>query len=298
MEDGKAEQEEGHVRGQGGWGRELKMKDSESFHSVQRDFFREILLQIHRIMADTYELRNVGIEPMGRDGSRLSIPIKISGIDIHENEMKIFGKILGSSDIMTEKTIQFFKNIFLQMNSMEPLFDFDSSAEEMANHQYETLTNMYEIGIPTAKPIGCHPLKGNLWLFLAEFLDGAVSASKEVTLNRMETAFKHLRKMHRKKIFHGDIKPENILFSDRVYIMDVGKFLDDASTDSKRAYDLASILATFLDYAEPEEIVELAKKHYSKRDLRNAGNYIELVQNRPDFSFSDRKRKELMNLLS
>jgi len=274
-------------------------EENEAFHSVQREFFREILLTIHRIMAEIYEMRNVRIEPIGTGGSRLSIPIRIDGLDVHENEFRVFGKILGSSDIMTEKTIQFFKNIFLQMNSMDPLFDFDSSAEEMARYQYETITKMHELGIPTAKPMGCHPLKGNLWLFLAEFLDARpLSVTGNVSMEQLDIAFGHLRKMHRKKLFHGDIKPENILFSDKVYILDVGKFLDEAPVESKRAYDLACIIASFLEYSEPEEIVKLARNHYSKRDLRNASKYIELVQNRPDISFSDHTRGRLIDLLN
>jgi len=49
-------------------------------------------------------------EPLGSGGSRLSIPVKIKGIDKHGRPSKLFGKILGNADIMTARTIQTAKN--------------------------------------------------------------------------------------------------------------------------------------------------------------------------------------------
>ena len=263
-----------------------------------REFFRDVLRSVHLIMAKAFGLHKVSITPMGSDGSRLSIPVKIEGLDPEDRQMIYFGKILGGSDIMTERTFQLFKNIYLQMNSREPLFDFSRSAREMAKHQFEGLSKMYDLGIPTAKPFGYHELNGGLFLFVAEFLDtGSASPSEKVTTEQLEEAFQHLRKMHRKKIFHGDIKPENFIFSDQVYIMDVGHLLDDAPQKEKRAYDVACMIASFLEYSTPEVIIKLAKKNYSSRDLKRAADYMDLIDKRPDFRLSSVKMEKLMRLL-
>ena len=53
---------------------------------------------------------------------------------------------------------------------------------------------------------------------MAEFLEMEPTDSGEVSTDQMETAFEYLSKMHRKKIFHGDIKPDNLIFAEEVYI--------------------------------------------------------------------------------
>lgn len=263
-----------------------------------KNFFREVLKEIHVIMGGAFGLHKISVTPIGSEGARLSIPIRIEGLDTEDRKMLYFGKILGGSDIMTQKTFQLFKNIYLQMNSKQPLFDFTRTAKEMAKHQYEGSSMIYDLGIPTAKPYGYYPLIGDLWFFVAEFLDNeAPTQPSKVEPEQLEEAFEHLSKMHRKKIFHGDIKPENFIFADQVYIMDLGHFLEDAPQKEKRAYDLACMTASFLNFCPLESIVKMARKYYSNRDLRRAAEYLDLIDNRPDFKLTVDKKEKLMRLL-
>ena len=133
---------------------------------------------------------------------------------------------------------------------------------------------------------------------MEEFLNAKpINLSSDIMEKHLETAFTYLEKMHKNDIYHGDIKPENILFADKVYIMDVGDFLDSAPAEEKQAYDLACMVASFLDYATPESIVEMALRHYSKKDVRHATEYIELIQRRPDINFSDATKEKLISLM-
>jgi serine/threonine protein kinase len=264
-----------------------------------RDFFRKILQRVHVIMAENYDMHKVSIKPMGGGGSRLSIPIRIDGYNSKGQQVHLFAKILGNSEIMTERTIQFFKNMYLHMSNKPPLFMFTSSAEQMAKHQFSMMLAIYNLGIPTAKPYGYHPLKGNLWLLVAEYLEASsIATVRKIADEHLNTAFKNLHYMHKKGIYHGDLKPDNILISDKVYFMDVGAFLDEAPGEDKLAYDLASQIVSFLGNRKPEEIVVIARRHYPKKNLRNAATYIELVQRRPDFNVSDEVKEKLMRLLS
>lgn len=264
----------------------------------QKEHYRDVLRSIHLIMVESFKVRQVKVTPLGSEGSRLSIPIKIEGVDRTGSPVRYFAKILGGSDIMTEKTIQFFKNVYLQMEGRPALFNFNRSAKELALHQYETMSQVYRLGIPTAKPLGTFALPGGMWLFVAEFLEAASSASKKVSEEQLDKAFEHLRLMHKNGIFHGDIKPENFLFADRVYIMDVGNFLRDAPEKEKLSYDLACILASFLDLAAPEKLVKLAKGHYGIRDIKRAAAYLELIDHRPDFKMAPKKMRRLKELMS
>lgn len=262
-----------------------------------KDFFRKVLTEIHRLMDQAFGLHRVSIIPMSSEGARLSIPVRIEGLDPENRRMIYFGKILGNSDIMTQRAYQFFKNIYLNANSKEALFDFNQNAKEMAKDQYEGMSKLYELGIPTAKPYGYYPLVGGLWFLVAEFLEMEPTDSGEVSTDQMETAFEYLSKMHRKKIFHGDIKPDNLIFAEEVYIMDIGHFLEKAPQKEKRAYDLACMAASFLDLFSAQEIVNAARKYYSNRDIRRAAAYLELIDQRPDFKMSIHKKERLLHLM-
>ncbi|NLX47840.1 MAG: hypothetical protein GXY70_06715 [Euryarchaeota archaeon] len=264
----------------------------------QKEHFRDVLRSIHLIMVESFKLRQVKVTPLGSEGSRLSIPIRIEGVDSTGSPVRYFAKILGGSDIMTEKTIQFFKNVYLQMEGRPALFDFNRSAKELAAHQFETMGQVHRLGIPTAKPLGTFAIPGGMWLFVAEFLEAASSATRKVSEAQLDKAFEHLRLMHRNGIYHGDIKPENFLFADQVYIMDVGNFLRDAPEKEKVSYDLACALASFLDMTTPEKLVKLARGHYGIRDMKRAASYLELIDRRPDFRMAPEKMKRLKEMLS
>ena len=78
---------------------------------------------------------------------------------------------MGGTDNMTSRTIQLFKNLYLHMNSMAPMFRVTESAEELAKHQYEMMNAISQLDIPTATPRGVYPLRSKLWLLVSDFLD-------------------------------------------------------------------------------------------------------------------------------
>jgi hypothetical protein len=153
-------------------------------------FFRGVLRDIRRVMSETYDVQRVSVRPIGSDASRLSIPVKITGINRAGDKVRYFGKILGSNDILSDRSMQFVKNLYLQMNALDPIFGFTETAEDMARQQFESLEAIYEAGIPTARPLGYHPVNEGTWLLVAEFLDSRpVSQSKECTIEQIDTLF-------------------------------------------------------------------------------------------------------------
>ncbi len=264
-----------------------------------RMFFREVLMRINEIMEGKYKLHEVSVRPLGAGGARLSIPVVIEGLAEDGRGVRYFGKIMGGSDLMTARMVQFMKNIYLETNSREPLFDFASSAEDMARYQFNQMRSIHDLGIPTAQPYGYHPLKGQMWLLVAEFLEAKpLTEIKTITPEQIEVIFGYLVRMHHKGIYHGDLKPENIMFGDRIFILDVGQFLDEAPEEEKIAYDLASIICAFVNFASPDLIVKTAGKYYKRKQLNKAAENLELIQRRPDFHFDDATRNILFNLMT
>ncbi len=276
-----------------------KEEAASRHYDMHRQYFREVLQGVRKVMDQHYRLHQISIRPIGSGGSRLSIPVRIAGVDERGQKACYFGKILGNSDLMTARMIQFLKNIQLEIYTGEPIFAFAKSAEDMARHQYQTLRAIHEIGIPTSKPHGYHPIDGALWLLVTEFLDARpITSVGEVKPADIDTVFGYLRKMHDRGIFHGDIKPDNIMIGDKVYILDVGHFLEDVSKTKKMAYDLACQIVCFLGFRPPEEIVRIAARHYSLKEMREAAAYLDLIQRRPDISLTDEAKNGLLRLMT
>lgn len=256
------------------------------FHLLQRS---------KELMEEKYDLHKVSIRTIKADGSRLSTPVKIEGTNDSGKNVTYFGKIIGYGDLLTFRSIQTLKNIYLQLYNHEPLFEIFQTPEENAKFQFKTLQLIHKIGIPTAKPYGCHKIHENHWLLVEEYLQAApLSSISNITIEQIDTIFKYLRKLHKKKIFHGDFKPDNILIADKIYILDLGCLRKDVSPIEKRGYDLASMIGSFLEYKPVEDIVRIARAHYSRKDLQAAANYIGLVQMRPDIHFNDEMKRNLL----
>jgi len=268
-------------------------------HEAHHEFFREVLQDIHKIMETDYHLTDVSIKPVSAEVARLSIPVKIEGTDKNGVRVKYFGKILGGTDNMTARAIQLFKNLYLHMNSMAPMFRITDSPEELAKHQYEMMNAINQLGIPTATPRGVYPLRAKLWLLVSDFLEAkSIEDVPELTDEHLDTVFGYLRKMHENGIYHGDIKPDNLLFGDKVYVIDVGNFMDEAPPSQKLAYDLASQISSFLEYRPAGEIVEIARKYYPCEEMMAAAKYLDMIQRRPDIILTSENKEELLRLMN
>ena len=267
--------------------------------NIRRELFRDLLQRIRLIMNEQYKLKDVSIRPIGAGGSRLSVPVKIRGINEQGVVTVYFAKIIGNSEIITERTIQLFKNLYLATNDKEMMFGAVQSPEEMTKYQFRVLQSIYDLGIPTAKPYGYHSINGTFYLLVAEFLNAKpISSVKEVNPEILETVFGYLKKMHKNGIYHGDIKPENIMLGDHIYIIDIGNLSETASPNLKQAYDLACQIASFVGCCKLETIVEIARKYYSSSDLKAAAEFMDLVQKRPDINLPDERKNYLISLIN
>jgi tRNA A-37 threonylcarbamoyl transferase component Bud32 len=273
-----------------------KAEPRSSHEVIHIAYFREVLHLIRRIMSETYGLRRTSVRPISSDGSHLSIPVKITGIDRTGASVRYFGKILGNNDILSDRSMQLVKNLYLQLNALDPIFGFTETAGDMARLQFESLTAIYATGIPTAKPLGYHQINATMWLLVAEYLASPPSSErKEVTAEQIDRMFGYLKEMHAHGIFHGDIKRDNIMLGDKIRILDAGVFRKDVPPSRKQAYDLACLICSFTDSRPIEDTVQKARRYYSRQNLLDVVKYVDLIQRRQDFHFSDEQKDSLIH---
>ena len=273
-------------------------KTGQSTPEAHQIFLQDIQRNIRRILSENYKMKKISIEYIAAGAARLSNPIKITGLNEKGEKIRYFGKVIGSKDILSVRYIQFLKNIYLQMNTQQQIFEMYETVKDMVQDQYETMQVIYKSGIPAIKPYGYHQINDSQWLLVAEFIDvKPFSMLKKVDPKQIDLVFNYLKKAHHKNIFHGDIKPDNILVGDKIYILDAGHFRKDAPAANKLSYDLACMISSFLEHQPVEEIVKIAQKYYSKRYIQAAADYIELIQMRPDIHFTDETKQQLLRLL-
>ena len=273
-------------------------KTVQPTYEAHQAFLKDIQRNIRRILSENYKMKKISIEYIAAGAARLSDPIKITGVNEKGEKIRYFGKVIGSNDILSVRYIQFLKNIYLQINTQQPIFEIYDTTEDMVRDQYETMQTIYKSGIPAIKPYGYHSINGSQWLLVAEFLDvKPFSMLEKIDPKQIDLVFNYMKKEHKKKIFHGDIKPDNILVGDKIYILDAGHFRKDAPAAKKQSYDLACMISSFLEHQPVEEIIKIAQKYYGHRYLQAAADYIELIQMRPDIHFTDETKQKLLHLL-
>jgi len=268
----------------------MKVSDTEGTEDAREgvSYMRKIARRAKELLEDKYDLTQVRIRPVSDKSARFSIPCVVDGVR-RGKQVRLFAKIIGSSDHFTAVISQFMKDIYLEMNGRQAIFKVAESALGMARDQHDRLKELVQNGIPTSQPLGYHDLDGVRALLVLEFIDGNPFSKVEITPALAEAAFEAMRRMHKHRLYHGDIKLDNLILGPggEVYLLDVGSFREGTPEREQRAYDIASMLCALSERMPVDELLRAKVFMYPSADLRAAAPYVDLSRNRPDFFLPD-----------
>jgi hypothetical protein len=268
----------------------MELSKTKGTHNVRVEvsYMRKTVGRTKELLAEKHDLTQVRIRPVSDQSARFSIPVVIDGVQ-HGKPVRLFAKIIGSSDHFTALISQFLKNMYLGMKGLPPIFGLADTALGMARYQYDRLLEMVQKEIPTSRPLGYHDLDGIRALLVLEFISGKPFSKVEITPALAEAAFDVMRRMHEHGLYHGDIKLDNVVLGPegQVYLMDTGSFREGTPEIERRAYDIASMLCALSERMPVDVLLQTGVLKYSSADQRAAVPYVELSRNRPDFFLPD-----------
>ena len=249
---------------------------------------RKTVGRAKEMLAEKHDLTQVRIRPVSVHSARFSLPCVVEGVR-GGKRVRLFVKIIGSSDHFTALISQFMKNMYLEMKGLPPIFGLADTALGMARYQHDRLLEMVQKGIQTSRPLGYYDLDGIRALLVLEFIYGTPFSKVEVTPALGAAAFDVMRRMHQQRLYHGDIKLDNLILGPdgTVYLMDTGSFREGTPEIERRAYDIASMLCALSERMPVDVLLQTGVLKYSSADQRAAVPYVELSRNRPDFLLPD-----------
>lgn len=251
-------------------------------------YMRKTADRAKEVLAEKHDLTQVRIQPVIVRSARFSLPCVVTGVR-GGKRVRLFVKIIGSSDHFTAVISQFMKNMYLEMQGRPAMFEVAESAHGMARHQHDRLQELVDKGIPTSRPLGYHDLDGIRALLVLEFVPGNPFSKVELTPTLAEAAFDVMWRIHHHRLYHGDIKLDNLILGPEgtIYLLDVGSFREGTPEREQRAYDIASMLCALSERMAVDELLQAGVLKYSSADQRAAVPYVELSRNRPDFFLPD-----------
>jgi hypothetical protein len=262
-------------------------KGAENAHE-EVPYMRKTVARAKVLLTEKHDLTHVRIRPVSDQSARFSITCVVDGIR-DGKPVRLFVKIIGASDHFTAMIAQFLKNMYLEMNSRPAIFDVAESALGMARYQHDRLLEMADRGILTSRPLGVHDLDGIRALLVLEFIAGESFSKVEITPALAEAAFDLMWRMHEHRLYHGDIKLDNLFLGPdgKVYLMDTGRFREGTPEIEQRGYDIASMLCALSERMSVDELLRAGVLKYPSADQRAAVPYVDLSRNRPDFFLPD-----------
>jgi hypothetical protein len=251
-------------------------------------YMRKIAARAKVVLGESHDLTQVVIRPVPAHSARFSLPCVVDGVRRGE-KVRLFAKIIGSSDHFTAVISQFMKNMYLEKTGAPAMFDVPGSAHGMAKNQYDRLSEFVANGIATSTPLGCHELDSIRAMLVLEFVVGRPFSKVEVTPALADTAFDMMWRMHKAGFHHGDIKLDNLILGPEgtVYLLDPGSFRKAAPPREQRAYDIASMLCALSERMAVDDLLDAGVLKYPAADQQAAVPYIDLSRNRPDFFLPD-----------
>jgi tRNA A-37 threonylcarbamoyl transferase component Bud32 len=243
--------------------------------------------QLRHIIRNRYGLSGISIR-LAEGAYWISMPCIIKGSG-KGGVVRYFAKVMDEQSAMKHRYMNRLRNMVADSLGLDVRFSDYSGPRDMAAFEKEMLDRMRAEGVDAPEAYGIHRISGGRVIVMEHIAGTPVSGPC------MKNAFASLRKMHDAGLYHGDVKADNFICTERkAYLLDPLK-MDDRG-DRKR-FDLACALTSFSMSSPVNAVVDAALRYYTSEDLLGSTRYIEYALRRADINLPEEKAKELKVLI-
>ncbi len=268
----------------------------DSLRDVSRDRLNKLRkAQIKHVFRSRFGLSKIRIKLAG--GSYwLSIPCIVEG-ERNGRKVKYMAKIVNDMSEIKHRYMTMLRNLGVLAGAAELRFDEYRGAKDMVSFERYCLTRMKGELVNAPAVIGTFRLNEDDYMLVREFIEGQTLSDVPLDDRMLDQILGDVKLMHEHGFVHGDIKLDNFLVSDgTVYIVDCLK-VGYAGYHEAKSFDLICTICAMCQKAPVSRVLEHARLFFSEKDLRQAGQLLDIAVSKVDIQLPDEKVRELRRAL-
>lgn len=270
-----------------------------TIHIISQDQLSVIRrTQIKFLFRREYKLSNIHIRLAG--GSYwMSIPCIIEGIHARtKEEKKYMGKVINDRSALMHKYMTRFRNLGAIAEGVDFVFDEHKDARDLVEFERDSLIKLKKANVFTPEVYGLHKLNFDDYILVMEYIDGEPLSKVPIDGAIIDQIFRTIKTMHDNGIFHGDIKLDNLLYSEgNIVVVDCLK-LNKNELERAQDFDLMCAICALAQKAPVNMILDYASKYCTDEELRRSTELIGIVQNKVDLDLDETTIKEILDRLT
>jgi hypothetical protein len=220
---------------------------------------------VRRAMQDQLGLTVTEVKPFGEEGSGGSTPLLMT----LENGTKVFGKILATSHVRSDRWYRVIRTIMYGRLEDETKF---TSVRHLIQQEDYALRLLDDVGVTVAHTFGIVELTPNReYMLVEQFFDGADTLGQaEVTDQIVAEGMQLVRTLWDAGLAHRDIKPANLLVvHGHLQLIDVSG-LEVRPSPWRQAVDLANMMLVMALRTDPDRVYAAALEYFTPDDVAEA----------------------------
>ncbi len=229
----------------------------------------------------------------------MSIPCIVEGIDKKTGTpRKYVGKIINDRSALKHRYMTTLRRLDVLAEGTKLDFMDHLDANDMVYFERDWMVQLKQKGISVPEFYGVHRLNYDDYILVMEFIDGQPLSKVSIDEAIVDQIFSTLKIMHEAGVFHGDMKLDNLIYSNgRIYVIDSLKINPDDPLRAQ-AFDLISIVLALAGRMPLDAVLASAKRYHSKEALEAAAEFLGMAQNKAEIELPPEKIDEIRHSLS
>jgi RIO-like serine/threonine protein kinase len=210
------------------------------------------------------------------------------------------GKIINDRSALKHRYMTTLRRLDVLVEGTKLDFMDHLDAKDMVEFERDWMLLLKRKGISVPEFYGVHRLNYDDYILVMEFIEGQPLSKVRIDDAIVDQIFSTLKIMHDTGVFHGDMKLDNLIYSNgRIYVIDSLK-INPNDPLRAQAFDLISIVLALARSMPVDRILASAKRYHSQEALKSAAEFLGMAQNKADIELSPEKIDEIrlsLNLL-